>query len=231
MRRTFSKIFLAMAMVGAVALVVSIWPLLRDSSIRDEQMAAAEAIRQKMESSNQPATDSTATVSVPEGAAFELHIAEAETDSTSQLELVMGEAFGVISAPRLGDNYAIPILQGIGEQDELTKGVGHYPSTQGPCEVGNFALAGHRTTHGAPFMDIDKFKPGDLIEIETSAETCVYEVYDTVIVKPDQNEVLSPVPMKPKEEPAEAVLTLTACHPKYSIAERIIVFAKMVVDD
>jgi sortase A len=97
-----------------------------------------------------------------------------------------------------------------------------------PGAVGNFAVAGHRTTYGRPFHNIDLLRKGDLIVVETKASYIVYAVDRHVIVAPRQVEVIAPVPQKPGVKPKEAWLTMTSCHPKFSAAQRYIVFAKLV---
>jgi sortase A len=116
--------------------------------------------------------------------------------------------------PRIGLDKIV--VEGV-QLDDLKKGPGHYPSTPLPGEVGNAAIAGHRTTYGAPFSRIDELKPGDAIETTTYAGTYVYTVTGRKIVSPDDASSLAPTP--------SATLTLTSCNPKYSTAQRIIVQA------
>lgn len=138
-----------------------------------------------------------------------------------------GEAFGVITVPRFGDDYEVPLLFDT-DTETLKHGVGHYSGTGAPCAVGNFGLAGHRTTYGRPFHDIDRLQPGDEIVIETVYGSCAYEVDSYEIVDPYAVDVIAPVPNQPGVEPTESWLTMTACHPKYSDAQRYIVFARLV---
>ena len=138
-----------------------------------------------------------------------------------------GEAFAIMRIPRFGADYARPVLQGI-DHDTLTKGIAHYPGTAFPGQVGNFAVAGHRTTYGKPFSDIDLLQKGDVIVVETKSSYFVYAVDRHVIVTPDQVEVIGPVPQDPGAHPSQAWLTMTSCHPRYSANQRYIVFAKLV---
>lgn len=104
----------------------------------------------------------------------------------------------------------------------LRAGAGHYPSTPLPCEVGNVAIAGHRTTYGRPFHDLDKLGPGDIIGLETPIGECTYEVSEEpFVVTPDRVDVVANTPEK-------ASLTLTTCHPKGSARERLVVKADMI---
>jgi len=138
-----------------------------------------------------------------------------------------GQAFAIIRIPRFGADYARPVLQGT-DHDTLTQGIGHYSGTAFPGQVGNFAVAGHRTTYGKPFSNIDLLQKGDIIVVETKTRYLVYAVDRHVIVTPDQVEVIAPVPQQPGARPKQAWLTMTACHPRYSASQRYIVFARLL---
>jgi sortase A len=138
-----------------------------------------------------------------------------------------GEAFAIVRIPRFGASYARPVLQGT-DHPTLGKGVGHYVGTAMPGVVGNFATAGHRTTYGKPYADIDKLRTGDFIVVETKVSYVVYAVVRHVIVTPDHIEVVAPVPQRPGVAPTQAWMTMTACNPKYSASQRYVVFAKLV---
>jgi sortase A len=125
-----------------------------------------------------------------------------------------GDPVARLEIPRLNLNEIV--VAGVGV-DDLKKGPGHYPQTPLPGEPGNAAIAGHRTTYGAPFLDIDKLKPGDEIDATTYAGRFVYRVTGTQIVSPDNVSVLDNTP--------DDRLTLTSCDPKYSAKNRIIVTA------
>jgi sortase A len=127
-----------------------------------------------------------------------------------------GEAAGRIEIPRIGVDDVF--VSGVSVSD-LKRGPGHYPDTPLPGEAGNAAIAGHRTTYGAPFQRIDELEPGDEILTTTVQGTFVYRVRETFIVRPDQSEVLDPTTVNQ--------LTLTSCHPKYSARQRIIVVADL----
>jgi sortase A len=138
-----------------------------------------------------------------------------------------GKAFAIMRIPRFGSDYARPILEGT-DHSVLQKGLGHYVGTAMPGTVGNFAVAGHRTTYGRPMHDIDRLRTGDTIVVETKTTFIVYAVRRHVIVAPTQVDVLLPVPQKRGAKPTVGTLTLTACHPKYSAAQRYVVFAELV---
>ncbi|GAA4404724.1 class E sortase [Fodinibacter luteus] len=136
-------------------------------------------------------------------------------------------AFAVVRIPRFGADYARPVLEGTG-RDVLALGVGHYVGTAGPGQVGNFALAGHRTTYGRPFHDVDRLVDGDPVVVETAAEVHVYEVTSREVVRPGDVDVVAPVPSEPGAPPTEALITLTSCHPRYSATERFVVHGRLV---
>jgi sortase A len=138
-----------------------------------------------------------------------------------------GTAFGIIRIPRLGTGYARPVLQGT-DHDTLTKGIGHYSGTALPGRLGNFAVAGHRTTYGRPFTNVDLLQKGDVVVVETRASYFVYAVQRHVIVTPDRVQVIAPVPQRPGVQPTQAWMTLTACHPRFSARQRYVVFARLV---
>ena len=106
---------------------------------------------------------------------------------------------------------------------DLKKGPGHYPESPLPGQEGNAAIAGHRTTYGAPFNRIDELEPGDEITVQTVQGEFTYVVKEQQIVSPDQVEVL--------EDKGDNRLTLTACHPKYSARQRIVVVAELAPDE
>ncbi|HYN30763.1 MAG TPA: class E sortase [Dermatophilaceae bacterium] len=135
-------------------------------------------------------------------------------------------AFAVVRIPRLGGDWATPVLPGT-DAETLRHGLGHYEDTAAPGKVGNFALAGHRTTWGRPLHDIDRLVAGDRIVVETQAGWSVYAVTSAEVVAPTAVEVIAPVPDQPGAEPTEAWLTLTSCHPRYSARERYVVHARL----
>jgi sortase A len=110
-------------------------------------------------------------------------------------------------------------VEGVSVRD-LQKGPGHYPSTPLPGQAGNAAIAGHRTTYGAPFGDLGRLATGDEMLVTTRAGEFRYVIDRIDIVSPGQVEVLDPTP--------EARLTLTTCHPKYTARQRLVVSGVLV---
>ncbi|MBO0732520.1 MAG: class E sortase, partial [Acidimicrobiaceae bacterium] len=112
------------------------------------------------------------------------------------------------------------VVQGVAEND-LTEGPGHYPQTVLPGEKGNSAIAGHRTTYGAPFFKLNELHVGDRILITNLAgRQFVYKVSrPPFVVSPSDVAVLKPTP--------NAQLTLTTCNPRFSATSRLIVVAAL----
>jgi sortase A len=131
-----------------------------------------------------------------------------------------GDSLTRIKIPALGVDAVV--VEGI-TPSALRAGAGHYPQTPLPCEGGNVSIAGHRTTYGRPFGNVDQLKPGDTIELTTPIGGCVYQVArDPYVVAPTELSVIEPT--------GERSLTLTTCHPKGSAAQRLIIRATWVKD-
>lgn len=131
-----------------------------------------------------------------------------------------GEATARIRIPVIGVDKIV--VEGVALAD-LKKGPGHYPETPLPGQEGNAAIAGHRTTYGAPFNRIDELVAGDEILVETVQGEFRYLVREQLIVSPTQVEVL--------DDKGDDRLTLTACHPKYSARQRIVVVAVLAPEE
>ncbi len=138
-----------------------------------------------------------------------------------------GKAFAVIRIPRFGSGWRYAAVEGVTNAD-LAKGPGHYPGTALPGQVGNTVFSGHRTTYGGPFNRLDELVSGDQILIDTATATYVYRMTASKVVLPSDVSVTAPVPGKPGARPTKARLTLTTCHPKFSAAYRLIIFAELV---
>ena len=116
------------------------------------------------------------------------------------------------------------VVQGV-SLNHLQKGPGHYPGTALPGGKGNFAVAGHRTTYGAPFFNLDQLRQGDeVIVTARTGKRYTYRVRTQQVVDPGETWVIGPDPL----ETGKKMLTLTTCNPRFSNAERLIVFAELV---
>ncbi len=182
----------------------------------------------------EPATDDPVVTdgSAPEPEAFELTGTEGTFSENERkfIELLYppnGDVLGKIDIARIGlDEF---FVEGTGVAD-LRQGPGHYRSNPLPGQPGNAAIAGHRTTYGAPFNRIDELEPGDEIVITTLQGEFTYRVVPQTdgsgetrghfIVSPGDTQVL--------DDFGDNRLTLTACHPKFSARQRIIVVAELV---
>lgn len=146
---------------------------------------------------------------------------------TKKLKPVPGNAIGLMYFERLGKKWVKPIVEGV-ELDDLAKGVGHFPKNALPGEVGNFAVAAHRATHGEPFKDLDSVKKGDKVIVETRDKWYVY-VVDTNfrLVDPNYGEVILPVPEKPGVKATKELLTLVTCNPRWGSSTRLIYYGHL----
>jgi sortase A len=127
-----------------------------------------------------------------------------------------GDAIARIDMPSIGVSEYV--VEGT-DVASLRKGPGHYPETPLPGDPGTAAIAGHRTTYGAPFRKIDQLDRGEPITIDMPDGRLVYRVQRTTIVDDQDLSVLDGVGYQR--------LVLSACHPLYSAAQRVIVFARL----
>ncbi|MDW4908044.1 class E sortase [Streptomyces sp. ADMS] len=142
------------------------------------------------------------------------------------------QAYAILSIPRLG--LRVPVAEGVSKSGVLNKGyVGHYPATQQPGQAGNFALAGHRNTHGEPFRYINRLRRGDAVRVETADAVYSYTVDRTLPQTSARDDgVIRAVP-RSLVRPAHGYrtpgyyLTLTTCTPEYTSRYRLIVWAKL----
>lgn len=132
--------------------------------------------------------------------------------------LAVGDALTRIRIPKLGVD--VVVVEGT-SASALRAGAGHYPATPLPCDVGNVGIAGHRTTYGKPFANLDRLTVGDAIILETPIGRCTYEVSrDPFVTVPTDFSVVA-------NTQSARLLTLTTCHPKGSARQRLIVRATM----
>ncbi|MEV5606956.1 class E sortase [Streptomyces sp. NPDC052225] len=144
-----------------------------------------------------------------------------------------GQGFAILYIPKL--DVVVPIAEGISKTKVLDKGmVGHYgkdsiPTAMPDAKKGNFALAGHRNTHGEPFRYINRLQPGDPIVVETQDTYYVYKMSSILPQTPPSNtSVINPVPAGSGFTKAGRYITLTTCTPEFTSTYRMIVWGKMV---
>jgi sortase A len=133
--------------------------------------------------------------------------------------LAEGEVTDHLQIPKI--NLSKYVVEGTSEND-LRLGPGHYPGTALPGQTGNAAIAGHRTTYGAPFFELNRMAPGDPICLtDVDNRTWVYQVS-----APPQ--VVSPTDVAVLDPTSYAQLTLTTCNPRFEATSRLVVFARLV---
>ncbi|MGF1429193.1 class E sortase [Kitasatospora sp. LaBMicrA B282] len=140
-----------------------------------------------------------------------------------------GKGFAIIHIPKIG--LTDPVAEGTDTTTVLDHGlVGHYTGTAMPSDAaGNFAVAGHRTTHGQPFNRLAELSPGDKIVVETQTTYYTYEVEGGIPeTNPHNVTVLNAIPGGSPFTQAGRYITMTTCTPEYSARGRLIVFGKMV---
>lgn len=170
---------------------------------------------------------STTTTSTPEPGGTTSTTGTAADPDVAPPAPEPGDPIARLRMPTIGVDEVV--VHGVDVAD-LRQGPGHYPETPLPGQPGNAAIAGHRTTYGQPFHDLDRLAPGDEILVETVQGSFTYRVMGHtdadgterghVIVADTAVEVLDDV--------GDDRLTLTACHPKYSSRQRIVVTAELV---
>jgi sortase A len=137
-------------------------------------------------------------------------------------------AFGIFYIPRFGEDYYRTVAEGVDLEPVLNRmGVGRYPNSAMPGEVGNFSVAGHRVTYGKPFNKIANLRPGDEIIVQTKDGFYTYTFRNFDIILPDAVEVLSPVPDEPDYKGKDRILTMTACNPMFSARERYVAYSEL----
>ncbi len=148
-----------------------------------------------------------------------------------------GKASALIRIPKFGKKYVVPVLEGT-STDVLARGYGHFEGTAHPGEVGNYALAAHRVTHGEPLRRMPELRPGDKVIVETVSDTYTYRldtnpnnlvvpftgvwVLDTLPRNPDKGGT------QPAQRPGQRLITLTTCSELFHTDNRMIAFGHLV---
>jgi sortase A len=186
---------------------------LQEARSQDELSEQFEALTSEVAPETTTTTTTAPPTTTPDG-----KVPVQEVDAiTEDLPLPQtGEPIAKIRIPAIGVERTVveSVLL-----SQLKRGPGHYPETPLPGQKGNVAIAGHRTTYGQPFHNVDKLEPGDQVFFETLQGDFVYEVTEITIVDDSAVEIL--------EDKGDDRVTLIACHPKYSAAQRIIVVGKL----
>jgi sortase A len=162
------------------------------------------------------------------------------TEGGSRLEPQLvpeGTASALVRIPRLGKSYVVPVLEGV-STDVLAQGFGHFPKSGDPGQVGNYALAAHRVTHGEPLRRMPDLRPGDQVLVETVDATYVYRL-DTdprkLVVPFTSVWVVQALPgnpetggVQPAQKPGQRLITLTTCSEIFHTDNRMIAFGHLV---
>lgn len=138
----------------------------------------------------------------------------------------------LLRVPRFGEDYEVPIVEGFSD-DALARGVGRYEDGAEAGQIGNFAIAGHRVTHGEPFRDFLELREGDEVEVETRTHVYTYELRDAgdsltldfTVGWPLQD---VPDPALRGEPATEPVLTMLTCSELFHTRNRNAVFGDLI---
>ena len=159
-------------------------------------------------------------------------------DTRLQPEFVPnGEASALVRVPTFGQDYVVPVLEGV-DPDVLSKGFGHFSESADPGEVGNYALAAHRVTHGEPLRRMPELRPGDEVIVETVDASYVYRL-DTdpedLVIPFTGIWVLDALPQNPQaggpqpmQRLGQRLITLTTCSEIFHTDDRMIAFGHLV---
>jgi sortase A len=154
---------------------------------------------------------------------YELHDAKPLSSSKSTPVALASQQIapiGLLYIPRLQDKvWGLPVVEGVGTK-ELALGVGHYSSTELPGEIGNFAIAGHRATHGEPFAYFERLKTGDLVFVRTETGWFEYQLFDQKKIQESETWVLADSPDGLEIAGGSALITLTTCDPRWNSYQR-----------
>jgi sortase A len=203
---------LVLAGVGLLGYVA--WQFLGTNIVSERrQQEAVTELREQWRETGEPAAD--------------------RPDRTGSVEL--GEASALVRIPRFGDDYVMPVLEGVAD-DALSSGFGHFEDSAGPGGRGNFALAAHRVTHGEPLRDMPELRPGDEVVVETRDAVHTYELdtdpedlvvtFEDVWVVDERPENPDPDGVQPADHPR--LLTLTTCAEIFHTDDRMIAFGHLV---
>ena len=145
-------------------------------------------------------------------------------------------AQALVRIPKFGRDYVVPVQAGV-SPDVLAEGFGHFAGSVGPGRVGNYAIAGHRVTHGEPLREMPSLRPGDKVVVETRNRTYTYEL-DTdpndLVVTFNDVWVIAKQPrnpdggVQPAQRPGQRLITLTTCAELFHTDNRMIVFGHLV---
>jgi len=156
--------------------------------------------------------------------------------SGSARSVRLGGAEALVRIPKFGKDYVVPVQAGV-SLDVLAEGFGHFDNTADPGQPGNYAIAGHRVTHGEPLRGMPSLRPGDKVIVETRTKTFTYRL-DTnpnnLIVTFNDVWVIKRLPKNPNDgvapaqRPGQRLITLTTCSELFHTDNRMIAFGHLV---
>ena len=220
----FGELFITGGVLVMLFLVWQLW--FNDMIMAQEQSAAAGDISQGfIDKDRQSALDAENNDANSEAGSVAA-APEAYADAVAGTAPADGDPFAVLYVPRFGADYNRTIAEGTGHNvlNSTRLGIGHYPGTQMPGEVGNFAVAAHRSAYGGGMHLIHELQLGDAVYVQTEDGYYTYRYRDMEYVSPASVGVIAPVPHAPDATPLDRLITLTSCNPLYSTAERIIAY-------
>lgn len=212
--------------VGLVVLLYVAWQLwLGDLIYAAEKNQVGTELSQQWAQQSAPSTSAAPTTDASTPDATPTAPAQLTADPPALPQPADAQTFAVMHIPRFGSDYAVPIAGGVSRPRTLDPiGIGHYPDAAMPGDVGNFALAAHRTTFGKPFNRIADLHVGDAIVVETQEGWYTYRFRTLEYVTPDSVDVLLDVPRKPDVPAGGRYITMTSCSPMYAMTERIVAY-------
>jgi sortase A len=222
MRRTLGGVGRSLVTIGTLILLFVAYQLWGTgyftAQAQDDLKTEFAQLRKTLATTSTSAPTTTAAPTTP--STKPPNKSDATVSGTNIPQFETGAAVGLIHMP--WGSYAV--IEGTGRQ-ELKKGPAHYPATVFPGQLGNAAIAGHRTTYLHPFLDLDTMHVGTEFKVEMPWGTYTYRVtQEPFAVKPTDVGVVATL------DPKKATLTLTACNPKYSARQRLVVQSELVVD-
>ncbi|MCI3276487.1 class E sortase [Streptomyces cylindrosporus] len=229
------ELLVTVGVVLALLVVHQLWWTNREAKRGAERKVEALEREWGDDNSGAGGGDSGASVPTPSASPYQDSSGRDRQQSATarQSSPSWSQAYAILTIPRLG--LRVPVAEGVSKQKVLNKGyVGHYPGSQQPGQAGNFALAGHRNTHGEPFRYINRLRAKDVVEVETSSATYTYAVDKTLPQTSARDSgVVRAVPrstVKPRYGYSEPgyYITLTTCTPEFTSRYRLVVWGKLV---
>lgn len=196
------EVLLSLAVVCALYIVWQLWWTGVESS--QSQLRQRESV-----SWSEPASESGST---------KIAAAQQGDPPVQPTSAKDGDLVAELYVPRFGSQWQRNIVEGTSSEQLAKHGLGHYTETQMPGQLGNFAVAGHRSGYGEPLAHVDELQKGDAIVVRTKDYWYVYHYTGKEIVLPTQTDVIAANPEQPSAAATKWMITLTTCEPRYTSA-------------